>query len=170
MFDRVMHTPQQQMLKAKTKFGSFGIDFSKANNKSVTSQAFLFGTFSPNLAPCHFSGQTQDVCHHPEKFGDHGHFHRGDLMFLICNVMSRAYMFKVFIWLYGWKHLSVSHYLAMFGRSWSSTCGDKMYLTSHVALRNQVIEKSCEFVSGNSSLCVTILKSLIARGIVLVEI
>ena len=45
-----------------------------------------------------------------------------------------------------------------------------MYLTSHVAWRNQVIEKSCVFMSGNSSLCVTILTSLIARGIVLVEI
>ena len=60
--------------------------------------------------------------------------------------------------------------LAMFGRNWSSTCGDKLYLTSHVAWRNQVIEKSCVFMSGNSSLCGTILTSLIARGIMLVEI
>ena len=44
-----------------------------------------------------FSLESLAVCHHTEKFGDHGHFHKEDLMFLICNVMSRAYMIKVFI-------------------------------------------------------------------------
>ena len=36
------------------------------------------------------------VCHHPDKFDDHGHCESGN-MFLVCHVTSPDYMFK---WLY----------------------------------------------------------------------
>ena len=34
------------------------------------------------------------VCHHPGKFGDHGHCDSEDIMFLICYMTSGNCMFK----------------------------------------------------------------------------
>ena len=64
----------------------------------------------------------------------------------------------------------VSHHLAMFGGHWSSASGDVKYLTCHVTLQNYVIEGSVNFVSGSSSWYITTLPSLVATGIVAVQI
>ena len=62
----------------------------------------------------------------------------------------------------------VSHHLAMFGY-WSSATGDMKYLLCHVTSQNPVIEGSNRFMSGSSSWHVTTLPSLVAIGIVVVE-
>ena len=59
----------------------------------------------------------------------------------------------------------VSHHLAMFGRA----SGDTKYLIFHVISKNHVTEGSCKFMSGMSLFYSTILPSLVAIGIVLVE-
>ena len=64
----------------------------------------------------------------------------------------------------------VSHHLAMFGGHWSSASGDVKYLTCHVTLKNYVIEGSVNFVSGSSSWYITTLPSLVATGIIAVQI
>ena len=58
----------------------------------------------------------------------------------------------------------------MFGSHWSSASGDIKYLICHVNLQNHVIEGLCDLLSGCSSWCVTNLSSLVAKGIVVVEI
>ena len=58
------------------------------------------------------------------------------------------------MWIYGWKSVTVSHYLAMFGSHLSITSGDKKYLTSHAILQNHIIKGSSNFISW-SSLCIS---------------
>ena len=41
------------------------------------------------------------VCCHQDKFFDHRHCDRGDIMFLICHVTSRKHMFKDLYWFMG---------------------------------------------------------------------
>ena len=44
------------------------------------------------------------------------------------------------------------------------------HLICHVNLQDHVIKGSCDFMEGNSSLCVTVLSNLVAVNIVAVEI
>ena len=53
---------------------------------------------------------------------------------------------------------------------WYSANGDIKYLTCDVTSQNHVIEGSCKFLSGSSSWYVTSLPSLVAMGIVVVDI
>ena len=64
----------------------------------------------------------------------------------------------------------MSHHLAMFDGHWSSESGDLKYLTCHVILQNHVIEGSSNFVSGSFLWYITVLPSLVAMGIIVVEI
>ena len=59
---------------------------------------------------------------------------------------------------------------SMFGGHLSSTSGDIKYLICHVTSQNHVFEGSCNFLSGSFSWYVTTLPSLVAIGIVVVEI
>ena len=54
------------------------------------------------------------------------------------------------MWIYGWKPLTVSHQLVMFGDHWSGATGDRKYLICHVNSQNKVIEGSCNIMSGSS--------------------
>ena len=62
----------------------------------------------------------------------------------------------------------MSHDFAMFDGHWSGASGDN-YLTCHVSLQNRVIEGSRNFMSGSSSWYITILSSLVATDILVVE-
>ena len=62
------------------------------------------------------------------------------------------------------------HHLAMSDSHCSSASGDIKYLTCHVTLQNHVFEGSSKFMSGSSSWFTTTLPSLMAIGIVVVEI
>ena len=70
----------------------------------------------------------------------------------------------------GWKFVTVNHHLAMFGGVWSSAHGDIKYLIFHVIPQNQVIEGSSNFMRGSFLCYVTTLPSLVAIGMILVEI
>ena len=63
-----------------------------------------------------------------------------------------------------------SHHFVIFGGHWFSTSSEKKYLISHVTLLNHVIEGSCDFISGSSSLYFNTLPSLVAVGIAVVGI
>ena len=65
---------------------------------------------------------------------------------------------------YGCKLLMESHNLEMFGGHWSNARGDKKYLMCYV------IEGSSNSMCESSSRYVTTLPSLVAIGIVVVEI
>ena len=69
------------------------------------------------------------LCHYPDKPCDYKHCDGGNI-FLIYQVTSREHVQK-FIWIYGWKPLTVSYHLAMLGCHWSSASGDIKYLLSH---------------------------------------
>ena len=73
--------------------------------------------------------------------------------------------FKRDMWIYGWKPYTKSHPISMFSGHWSSTNGDIKYLICHVTSHNNVIEKSCNFLSGNCSWYVTTLPILVVIGI-----
>ena len=62
------------------------------------------------------------------------------------------------------------HRYVMFGGHWSNAGGHMKRLIWHVAFHNQAIEGSSIFMSGSSSWYVTILPSLVAIGIAVVEI
>ena len=64
----------------------------------------------------------------------------------------------------------VSYHLAMFGGHLSSAMGDMKYLLSHVTSQNHANKESDKFMCGSSSLHVTTLPSLVAVGIVVVEL
>ena len=68
------------------------------------------------------------------------------------------------------KLLMVSYDNATISDHWSNAGVDIKYLTCHVTSPNQVIEELCNFMSGNSSLYLNTLPSLIDIGIVVVEI
>ena len=104
------------------------------------------------------------LCHYADKSCGHKHCDGGD-MFLICHVASCEHMFKGLC-----EFMSGSHHLAMFGGHWSSACGDIMYLTCHMTLQYHVIEGSSNFMSRSSSWDIATLSSLLAIGIVIVEI
>ena len=69
-----------------------------------------------------------------------------------------------------WKPLTVIHHFPMFDGHWSIASRDIKYLICHMTSQNHVILGSSNFMSGRFSLHVTILPSLVAIGIVLVEI
>ena len=64
----------------------------------------------------------------------------------------------------------VSHHLAMFGDHWSSANGNIKYLIFHVTSQNRLIERSCKFMNKTALLYVTIMPSLVAMDIVVIEI
>ena len=67
------------------------------------------------------------------------------------------------------KLITVSQHLAMFGGHWSSASRDIKYLICHMNLQNHVIEGSSNFMSGSSSWYISILPSVVALRIVVVE-
>ena len=69
-----------------------------------------------------------------------------------------------------WIPLTVIHHLAMFGGYWNSASGSAKYSICHMASQNHMIEGSRNFMSGNSSLCITTLLLLEVIGIVVVYI
>ena len=71
-----------------------------------------------------------------------------------------------FIW---WKSLTVSHHIACL-YNLSSTIGDVTYLICQVTSKDHVIEESCDFLSGRSSLYDFTLPSLVAIRTVVGEI
>ena len=66
----------------------------------------------------------------------------------------------------------VSHHLAMFDGHWCKCIYTILIIliniTCHVTLRNHVIERSSNFMSGNSSRNITTFPSLVAVAIVVV--
>ena len=89
------------------------------------------------------------ICHQPDETCDHKHCYSADIMFLICHVTSREHMLQGLCEFIGWKHLTVSHHLAMFGSNSSITTGDIKYLICHLTSQNHVIEGSSNFMSGS---------------------
>ena len=72
------------------------------------------------------------VCHHPGKFCEHRHCDSGDIVFLICHVISREHTFKGLCEFRVEEPLMESHHLPMFGGHWSSASGNMKYLICHV--------------------------------------
>ena len=107
-----------------------------------------------------FGWELLSICDHRGKFGGDSHCDHGDLIFLICHVLSRYHLPK------GWTHLTVSLQLAKFGDHWSSASVDITYLICHVTSQDHVIEGSFHFMGGSSSIYVTTLQSLVAVGTV----
>ena len=106
------------------------------------------------------------VCHHPDKFYYYKYLYDGD--FLICHVTSGEHILKRVMWICGWKPLTVSHQLAMFGGQWSIANRDVKYLIYHVTSQKYVTEGSSNFMAGSSSWYVATLPSLVAIGIAVV--
>ena len=63
-----------------------------------------------------------------------------------------------------------SHYLAIFGVLWSNASGDMTYLICHATTIEHMIEGTYGVMGWSTSLYVTTLTSLLAIGIVGVEI
>ena len=101
---------------------------------------------------------------------DHKHCDGADIVFLVCYVTFREHMFKGLFGFIEWKPVTLSHHLAMFVDRWSSGSEYTKYLTCHMTLQNHVIEGSSNFMSGSSSLYITTLPSLLAIGIIVVDI
>ena len=91
-------------------------------------------------------------------------------MFLISHMNPRDHMFKASCEFICGRSPRVSHHLATFGGHQSSANGDKKCLICHSTSQNHAIEQSCNFFSGISSWHDTILPSLMATAIVVVEI
>ena len=99
---------------------------------------------------------TLTISHLPAQFSDHKHCGSGGT-FLICHVTSRDHVFK---------ELRVeSPDSKSLPYHWSSASGDMTNLICYVTSQDHVIEGSCDFMSGSSSLHVTILPSLMVMGI-----
>ena len=99
---------------------------------------------------------TLTISHLPAQFSDHKHCGSGGT-FLICHVTSRDHVFK---------ELRVeSPDSKSLPCHWSSASGDMTNLICYVTSQDHVIEGSCDFMSGSSSLHVTILPNLMVMGI-----
>ena len=70
--------------------------------------------------------------------------------------------------IYGWKLLTVSHHLAMFGGHWSSPSEDIKFLI-YIRPLKTAMEGSSNSMSENSSWYITTLPSLVAIGIATVD-
>ena len=88
-------------------------------------------------------------------------------MFLICYIISPKHVWRV-MGIYGWKLLTVSHHLAMFGGHWSSPSEDIKFLI-YIRPLKTVMEGSSNSMSENSSWYITTLPSLVAIGIATVD-
>ena len=75
------------------------------------------------------------ICHHHDRFCDPKHCDSGEIVFL-SRGLTGSHIKRV-MWIYGWKPLTVCHYLAMFGEHWSSTRGDIKYLICHVTCKTK---------------------------------
>ena len=64
----------------------------------------------------------------------------------------------------------VSHNLMMFDDDGSSASGNIKYLIFHVTSQNHLIEESCKFMNNTCLLYVTIMPSLVAIDLVVIEI
>ena len=64
----------------------------------------------------------------------------------------------------------VTHYLAKFNDHMLCHSKDITYLICHVTLQDHEIKESSDFIEGSSSLYVTILPSLVAVVILIVDI
>ena len=58
----------------------------------------------------------------------------------------------------------------MFGGHWSSANGDIIKLICHMTSQNNIIEKSCDIISGRYSLYVNIHPNVVAISILVVNI
>ena len=103
------------------------------------------------------------VCHHLGKFGDHRHCESVDIFnfpgfftWLHVNICVKASPGK-----------SPPFYVAGY---WSCASGYVKCLICQVTSPNYFFEGLCNFMSGNSSLYVTTMPSLVSIGIVIVEI
>ena len=72
--------------------------------------------------------------------------------------------------IYGWKFLIVSDHFSKF--SGHRPCGSRVitHLIFHVILKDHVIKGACQFLKGSSSVYIPTLPSLVALGIVVVDI
>ena len=66
--------------------------------------------------------------------------------------------------------LKTSQHIVMFCGHWPSTNGDIKYVISHVTSQNNVIEGSSSLMIGSFSRYETTLPSLLAIGVVMVDI
>ena len=68
-----------------------GVSYSKSSAYIIQCPSF---SASENWVVIWNSGwEFLEVCHHPNRFGDHGHCESGD-MFLDCHVASPGHLFK----------------------------------------------------------------------------
>ena len=89
-------------------------------------------------------------------------------MYLTCHVTSRVTRcLKGFATL--WVEAPLGKSPPCHGHHWSSASGDIRNLIYHVTSQDRVIEGSCEFMGRSSSLYVSALPCLVAKGIVVVE-
>ena len=85
-------------------------------------------------------------------------------MFLIFHVTSQDHVLK------GWKSHTTSYHLAIFGCNLSSRSEGITYSLYQVTSQDHLIEESCGFMFGTSSLYAITLLSLVAIDIVVVVI
>ena len=100
------------------------------------------------------------VCHHPDKFSNHNHYDIGDIF----HVTSQDHVLK------GWKSHATSYHIAIFGSNLSSTSKGLTYSLYQVTSKDHLIEESCGFMFGTSSLYTITLLRLVAIDIVVVVI
>ena len=107
------------------------------------------------------------ISHHLTKFGGHRHCGSGDIV-LFCHAISQDHGIKQS---YDFIDRSPSKQVTIlqFGFCSYSGSGVVMILVSHVVSQGHLIKGSCDFMSGSTSCSVITLPSLVALGIVVVE-
>ena len=86
------------------------------------------------------------VIHYPAKFGGDKHRGSGDIMVLICHVISQDLLTE------GASNIprspfKVSHHPAKFGGHRRCSIGDVMVLVCHVIWQDHMIKRSYDFMS-----------------------
>ena len=106
------------------------------------------------------------VFYHPAKFGGHSHYDNGDIMILVCHIISLDNEIKgsCVLWVGAPQD---SHDPSKIGDHRYCGSGD-MLLDCHVIPQDHVIKESFEFMSGSNSWYATTLPSLVPTCIVVV--
>ena len=107
--------------------------------------------------------------YHPTKFGDHRHCGNGDMMVLVCHMILQDQVMKRSCDFMGRRPIEASyHPVKVSGHSHSSS-GVVMILVCHMISQDHKVKGQCGKLGGTPTWKVTILTSLEAIGIVVVE-
>ena len=84
--------------------------------------------------------------HQLAEFGGHGHLGGGDMMILVCHMISHDPVIKDDVTFYKRTDPVLSYHLSKFGSHRQSDSEDTVVLICHVISQGHLLKGSCDFI------------------------